>query len=220
MATKGLILDIDGTLVDSNDAHTRAWLDALSEEGFSVPYQRVRRLIGMGGDKLLPEVTGLSEDDPRGQRLAKRRGEIFKERYLKTVKAFPCVRELLLRARDSGFTLAVATSAKEEEVGPLLEKARVLDLIPHKTSSDDADNSKPDPDIVKAALQRLGCAPEHALMLGDTPYDVEAARRAAVRAVALRCGGWDDEGLRDAAAIYEDPEELLARFSESPLGEP
>jgi HAD superfamily hydrolase (TIGR01509 family) len=214
---RGLILDIDGTLLDSNDAHARAWVDALGEEGFPVPFEAVRRLIGMGGDKILPRVAGLAEDDPRAKRVSKRRSEIFSARYLPDVEPFPRVRELLLRARNEGWRLAVATSAKEQEVRPLLEKAGVDDLIERRTSADDADKSKPDPDIVQAALDELGLSADRALMLGDTPYDIDAATRSGVHVIALRCGGWDGPDLSGALAIYDDPSQLLALFDESPL---
>src|SRR5512139_2099735 len=211
----GLILDIDGTLVDSNDAHARAWVEALREGGFDVPFDRIRPLIGMGGDKILPEVAGLSDEDPRGERIARRRGEIFRERHFPGVKALPRVRDLLLRARQEGYALAVATSA--EEVEPLLARAGVDDLVHRRTSSDDAERSKPDPDIVGAALGRLGVGRERVFMLGDTPYDVEAALRAGVRPIGFRSGGWDDAGLRGAVAVYDGPADLLARWDDSPL---
>ena len=213
----GLILDIDGTLVDSNDAHARAWVEALAEGGFDVAFTRVRPLIGMGGDKILPRVAGLAADDPRGERIAARRGAIFRERHLPGVKGFPRVRELLLRAKEEGWKLAIATSAREEEIQPLLERARVADLVTRRTSSDDADRSKPDPDIVEAALAELAVPPSRVVMLGDTPYDVEAARRSGVRALAVECGGWDASELSQAVAVYRDPEDLLERFDTSPL---
>jgi len=108
---RGVILDVDGTLVDSNDAHARAWVEALKEGGFDVPFDRVRRLIGMGGDKLLPEVTGLQEDHPRAKPIGERRGQIFKTKYLPSLRPFPGTRDLLLRMRGEGLKLAVASSA-------------------------------------------------------------------------------------------------------------
>lgn len=213
----GAILDVDGTLVDSNDAHARAWVDAFRDLGFDVPYDKVRPLIGMGGDNLLPVAVGIEEDDPRGERLSKRRGEIFKEKYLRTLKPFPRTRDLLKRMRDEGLELAVASSASKDDLKPLLEIAGAADLIDSKTSSDDAENSKPDPDIIQAALKRLKMPPGDALMLGDTPYDIEAAGKAGVKTVAFRCGGWKDDGLKGAIAIYDGPADLLARFDASPF---
>jgi HAD superfamily hydrolase (TIGR01509 family) len=214
---RGVILDVDGTLVDSNDAHARAWVEALAEHGIRVAFEKVRPLIGMGGDKLLPEVSAIKAETPEGERISKRRSEIFKERYLPKLKAFPSTRELLLRMRDDGLKLVVASSAKEDELNPLLKIAGADDLIEERTSSDDAENSKPDPDIVKAALSSSGLAPSDVVMLGDTPYDIESASRAGVRVVAVRSGGWADEDLSGAIAIFDDPADLLARYESSPL---
>jgi HAD superfamily hydrolase (TIGR01509 family) len=214
---RAALLDVDGTLADSNDAHAAAWVDVGREFGFEVEFAHVRRLIGMGGDKVLPRLSGIDEGSPQGQLVAQRRGEIFRARYLPRVRGFPGARGLLERLRRSGMTLAVATSASPEDLRLLLEAAGVADLVDTAASADDADRSKPDPDIVQAALARSGARPDEAVMLGDTPYDVEAARRAGVRCVALRCGGWGDAELAGADAIYEDPAELLARFGESPF---
>jgi HAD superfamily hydrolase (TIGR01509 family) len=214
---RGVILDVDGTLVDSNDAHARAWVEALAEHGIDVSFEKVRRLIGMGGDKLLPEVSEIKAETPEGEQISKRRGEIFKERYLPGLKAFPSTRELLLRMRDDGLKLVVASSAKEDELNALLEIAGAKDLVEEKASSDDAENSKPDPDIVKAALGSSRLAPDEVVMLGDTPYDIESASRAGVRVMAVRSGGWKDDDLSGAIAIFDDPADLLARYDSSPL---
>jgi phosphoglycolate phosphatase-like HAD superfamily hydrolase len=215
-----ILLDIDGTLIDSNDAHARAWVDALRAHGYAVPFEQVRPLIGMGGDKLLPELTGLDPDSGEAKRIGQTRSELFLERELPTLRATPGARALLEHMLARELELVVATSAKSDEVRALLEQAGVSDLIRLASSADDAERSKPDPDIVQAALRLSGSQAAHSAMLGDTPYDVEAAVRARVPAIALRCGGWrDDEALAGAAAIYDDPADLLAHFDESPLGE-
>nr|WP_276510217.1 HAD family hydrolase [Longimicrobium terrae] len=210
-------MDIDGTLMDSNDEHAHAWVDALAEFGHTVEYGRVRRMIGMGGDKVLPELTGIEEDTDEGTRIKDRRGEIFRERYLPTLKPFPHAADLLRRFGDEGLTLVVATSASKTDMKGLLKQGGLEKLMDEKTSSSDADASKPDPDIVQAALKRGGCEPGEALMLGDTPYDIEAANKAGVRCIALTCGGWREDELKDAVAVYRDPADLLARFDESPF---
>lgn len=216
---RGVILDVDGTLVDSNDAHAHAWVEALAEHGHTVSFETIRRLVGMGGDNLLPEAAGLEKDSPEGERISERRSEIFKTRYLPTLKAFPKVRDLLLRMHGSGLKLVVASSAQEEELEPLLEIAGASDLLEAATSSSDAQNSKPDPDIVEVALETLGCSPREAVILGDTPYDVQSATKAGIAIIALRCGGWDDSELSGALAIYDDPGDLLAHYEASPLGQ-
>ena len=214
-----MIFDVDGTLVDSNDAHTRAWVQAFTEQGITVAYDSVRRAIGMGGDKLMPTVADISADSPEGEKIATRRSEIFQRDWLPRLRPFPRTRELAERLRRDGLTLAVASSAKEEELHLLLEVAQVADLIPTRTSSDDAERSKPDPDIVHAAIQRTGCGKNRIVMIGDTPYDVEAALRAGIRIVGVTCGGWKPEDLRGATAVYADVADLLDRYDTSLLAD-
>jgi HAD superfamily hydrolase (TIGR01509 family) len=213
----GLLLDVDGTLVDSNDAHAHAWLKALAEAGVRAEFATVRRLIGKGGDKLLPEVSGIDAESPEGKAISDRRGEIFQTEYLPNLKPFPGAKDLLARMKNAGLELAVASSAKADELKGLLKVCGADEFIEASTSSDDAENSKPDPDIVHAALDRLGHPPEKVLLLGDTPYDVEASLKAGVRAVALRCGGWGVADLTGAVRVYDDPADLLARFDDSPF---
>lgn len=214
---QGVLLDVDGTLVDSNDAHAHAWVKAMSENGYEVPFAKVRRLIGKGGDKLLPEAAGLSADSPSGQAISHRRGEIFRQEFLPSLEPFPAAADLLVRMKQSHLRLAVASSAKKDELGDLLRICGADQLIDAQTSSDDVENSKPDPDIIQSALEQLGLPPAQVILLGDTPYDVEAALRAGVSVVALRCGGWADADLAGAAAIYDNPEDLLRRYANSPF---
>jgi HAD superfamily hydrolase (TIGR01509 family) len=210
-----VILDVDGTLVDSNDAHAHAWVAAFASAGITVAFDRVRRAIGMGGDKLMPAVSGVAEDSPLGQQIARRRGEIFQTEFLPRLRPFPRTRELVERFVADGLTVAVASSAKEDELHPLLEIAGVADLIPMRTSSDDAEESKPAPDIVHAAMARTKSAPELTVMIGDTPYDVEAALGAGIRIVGFRSGGWKDPDLAGAVEVYSGPDDLLAHYDAS-----
>ncbi len=215
----GVILDVDGTLVASNDAHARAWVEALAEQGIHVAFERVRPLIGMGGDKLLPIVAGFGVDTPRGTTVSRRRGEIFRERYLRHVRPTRGATALLETLRDRGLRLVVASSAQEEDLRPLLAIVHADWLLPRTTSSDEAERSKPDPDVVHAALGEIALPPERVCMLGDTPYDVEAATRTGIATIAVRCGGWTDDALKGARAIYDDPEDLRVHLDASPLGE-
>jgi HAD superfamily hydrolase (TIGR01509 family) len=214
---KAALLDVDGTLVDSNDAHARAWGDAFAEAGFDVPFERVRPLIGMGGDHIVPRLTGLSDESPAGEQLSERRSDIFRQRYLPHLRALPGVRQLLERMRADGLRLVVASSAKRDELDALLAVAGVRDLVEAATSRDEADCSKPCPDIVEAAFAKAECRADEALFLGDTPYDVAAGRNAGVGVVALRSGGWGDADLAGALAVYGDPADLLARYDDSPF---
>ena len=214
---KAILLDVDGTLIDSNDAHAQAWVDTGAEFGYDIEFNEVRRLIGMGGDRVLPMLTGLQEESDEGQKVLDRRGEIFLDKYLPTLHAFPDARALLERLSGDGYALVAASSASEEDLAALLNQAGIADLIDAKTSSDDADSSKPAPDIIEAALERAHCSAHEAIMIGDTPYDVQASLRAGVTCIGLRCGGWDDEALKGAAAVYDDPSQLLQRYDGSLL---
>jgi HAD superfamily hydrolase (TIGR01509 family) len=217
---RAVIFDIDGTLVDSNDAHAQAWVEALSEHGRHVEFTRVRPLIGMGGDKLLPDITGLSADSTEGTAISTRRGEIFLQRFVPRLQPTRGARELLQTLRDDNLKLYVATSAKKQELDPLLRVAGADQFMEATTSSDDADRSKPDPDIVAVALKQSGRAKHEAIMIGDTPYDVEAALRAGINIIALRSGGWRDRDLKGALAVYDDPADLLNHYDLSPFKRP
>lgn len=213
---RAVIFDVDGTLVDSNDAHAAAWVRALAEFGRTVEFSRVRPLIGKGGDKVLPELTGISAESPEGKAISARRSEIFLAEFAPALQPTRGARQLLEWLRDDRLKLYVATSAKDDELQPLLRVAGAEKMFEAKASSDDAAESKPDPDIVLAALDQTGCPADAVVMIGDTPYDVEAARRARVRIVAFECGGWHAFEL-DADAVYADAADLLRRYDDSLL---
>jgi HAD superfamily hydrolase (TIGR01509 family) len=214
---RGVLLDVDGTLVDSNDAHARAWVAAFAEAGYDVAWARIRRMIGMGGDKLVPLVTGLSELDPKARRIGERRAEIFAARELGAVGPLPGARELIERMSREGLRLAAASSASPDEVRPLLERTGVAYLVAAPLAGASDEPSKPDPNVVQAALRRVDLRPSEAVMVGDTPYDLEAARLANVASILFRTGGWPDVQLAGAVAIYDGPWDLLARFDDSLL---
>jgi HAD superfamily hydrolase (TIGR01549 family) len=209
---KVVLLDIDGTLLLSNDAHAHAFVDAGKSLGLTADFTSIRRLIGKGGDKLIPEAFGVDAESELGKKLDEVKGEIFRS-YVSSLQPTPGARELLTKLRKDGIQLVVATSAGKEDVALLLKQARVLDLIEETTSSDDAESSKPDPDIIQAALRKAGENSRVALMIGDTPYDVEAALRAGVPIITVRCGGfWKDADLRGSLSIFDDPADILAHF--------
>ncbi|HLX59539.1 MAG TPA: HAD family hydrolase [Ktedonobacteraceae bacterium] len=213
----GVILDVDGTLVDSNDAHAHAWVEAMAEYGYTVAFEKVRPLIGMGGDKVLPETLHLDKDSEKGKAISQRRGEIFKERYLSALRAFPGAKELLEQMRKRGLKLAIASSAKEDELKDLLQLVGASDLVEDKTSSKDVQRSKPDPDVMHVTLKRIGLPANEVLMIGDTAYDIKAAEKVRVGTIAFRCGGWKDADLAGAIAIYDGPADLLKQYDSSPL---
>ncbi len=217
---RAVILDVDGTLVDSNDAHAHAWVDTLAEHGRHVEFSRVRWLIGMGGDKLLPSLTGIDAGSPEGEAIAARRAQIFEQRYIGTVKPTRGAQRLLERLADAGKDLIVASSAHEDELRDLLRIAGATKFISAVRSADGPGQSKPDPDIVLAAIARSGCEPQDVVMIGDTPYDVEAALRAGIGIIGLRSGGWSAEALKGALVVYADPEDLLDHYELSPFVRP
>ena len=215
---KGVIFDVDGTLVDSNDAHAQSWVDTFAEAGYNVPFDVVRPLIGMGGDKLLPKAAGIKHDSAEGKKLSRRRSEIFRKKYLPELRPLPGGRALVQRVRQDALKPVVATSAKDEELKELLKAADVADLMEEKATASDAKRSKPDPDIVHAAIEESGIPSENLVMIGDTPYDVGAATRAGVRIIAFRSGGWADKELTGAVEIYDGPADLVAQYDSSLLG--
>jgi len=218
---KAVIFDIDGTLVDSVDLHAQAWKEAFKQYGKDIPYQQVRHQIGKGGDQLMPVFFSREELEEFGEELEEYRSKIFKRDYLPRVRAFPMVRDLFLKIKEDGKRLVLASSAKEEELAAYKKIAHIEDLVEGETSADDADKSKPHPDIFKAALDQLGdVTADEAVVIGDTPYDAEAARKLRLRTIGVRCGGFPDQELLDAGAIaiYDGPEDLLARYHESVIG--
>ena len=185
---KTLLFDVDGTLIDSNGAHAESWTQALREHGVTVEVDHIRRMIGMGGDKILPAVAHVSEESDAGRAIADRKKQIFSA-MLPGLRATHGARPLLEYLSERQIELIIATSADDREMNAILQQAGVDDLIPSRTTKDDAPASKPDPDIVHAALARSWARPEQVLLIGDTPYDIEAADRAGIGAIALRCGG-------------------------------
>lgn len=229
---RGVILDVDGTLIESNDEQAYSWVEAMADYGYSVPYEKVRPLIGKGGDKVLPETIGVSSESDMGKQISKRRGEVFKQRYLPTLKPTPGAKELLEEMRCRGLKLAVASSAPPDELKASLQIVGASDLVEETSSSKDAKETKPDPNIVETTLKKMGYSADEVVMLGDTPYDIEAAGKIGIGTIAVRCGGWGDArhpqgvqpstqpplSLQGAIAIYNDPADLLAHYDSSPLG--
>jgi HAD superfamily hydrolase (TIGR01509 family) len=219
MPLQAVILDVDGTLVLSNDAHAQAWVDVFGEFGYEVSFEQVRPLIGMGGDQLMPQVVpGLTDSEGDGKAIAQRRKELIINNYGPKLLPAPGARQLIEHMQQKGLRLVVASSAKSEEMEVLLKAAQVDDLLKEITTSSDAEVSKPAPDIVEAALSKLNIEHNQVIMIGDTPYDIKSAGAAGVGVIALRCGGFDDAALAGAKAIYNNPADLLAHYADSPLG--
>ncbi|HEY3025505.1 MAG TPA: HAD family hydrolase [Pyrinomonadaceae bacterium] len=216
---KAVIFDIDGTLVDSVDLHAQAWKEAFKHFGKDIPYQQIRHQIGKGGDQLMPVFFTPDERDEFGKRMEKFRGELFQREFLPRVRPFPGVRELFQRIKEDDKKIALASSAKDEEIEIYKKLLRIEDLVEAGASADDAEKSKPHPDIFRAALDRLDVRPAEAIAVGDTPYDADAAGRLRIKTIGMRCGGFPEAELIAAGciAIYDDPADLLARYEESML---
>ncbi len=219
---KAAIFDVDGTLVDSNESHARSWRRAFREVGGrDVPLEDIRPQIGKGGDQLVPVFFPGEENAALRQKIDGYKTDLFLREYLPHVKAFPCVRQLFERLRRQGTRVLLATSAKEEELKSYHRILQVDDLLDGQTSSADANESKPSPDIFAAALEKLEAIGRHeAVVVGDSTWDAVAATRIGLWVVGLLCGGFSEETLRraGACAVYRDPCDLLARLGESPLG--
>ena len=217
---KAIIFDVDGTLVDSVDIHAQAWVDAFKEFGYDIEFDAVRGQIGKGGDQLMPVFLSKEELEDKGEDLNERRGEILKESYLSKIKPFPDVRALFERIKADGTRIVLASSAKADELETYKKIANIEGLTDAETSSDDAEESKPEPDIFEAALSKLGdVQPDEVIVIGDTPYDAEAATKAGLRTIGVLCGGFSEDSLRKAGciAIYKGPTDLLAQYDRSPL---
>ena len=213
--TKAIIFDVDGTLVDSVALHAEAWRRAFADFGYEVSFDEARAQIGKGGDELMPVFLSPEDVAAKGDAIKAHRSDILKNDYLGKIQAFPEVRALFQRLADDGFRLVLASSAKADEVELYKRKADIADLVEVATSSDDAERSKPHGDIFQAALDRLGDVdPAQAIVVGDTPYDAEAAGKVGLRTIGVLSGGFPEAQLREAGclAIYRDPADLLARY--------
>ena len=206
-----VIFDVDGTLVDSVDFHAEAWQRTFSAFGFEFDLIKVRSQIGKGGDQLLPVFLDGDVLESQGKKIEAYRQELFEREYFHRVVGFPKVPELFRFLIDAGKTIALGSSAKTDDLKVYKKAAGIEGLTTVETTSDDAERSKPHPDIFLAALDRLKHSAETVLVVGDTPYDVEAARKAGMRTTGLLCGGFSEQSLRDAGAVdvYRDPGHLL-----------
>lgn len=215
---KALIFDIDGTLLDSVNLHAQAWAETFAHFGYSVPAEDVRMQIGKGGDQLLPVYLSKAELEQKGDEIQKFRGDLFKRKYRPQVKVFPDVRALFEKLNADDYKVGLASSSKGDDLEYYKKLAQIDDLLHVETSSEDAEKSKPHPDIFEAALDRLGSSvkPEEVLVIGDTVYDVEAAGKIGIKSIGVLCGGFDEKSLRKAGAlaIFKDPSDLLARYDQ------
>lgn len=217
---QAVIFDIDGTLLDSVDLHAQAWVDAFAHFGVTVSHADARSQIGKGGDQLLPVFLDEDRIAREGERIEAYRSDLIKRDYLSQVKPFPGVPALFEHLRAQGLTVALASSGKAAEVEHYQKLLGIEGLADVVVTSDDVERSKPHPDIFAATLEKLApIRPEAALVIGDTPYDAEAATRAGIRTIGVLCGGFPEASLNEAGciAIYQDPQDLLDGYRDSPI---
>jgi HAD superfamily hydrolase (TIGR01549 family) len=217
---KAVLFDVDGTLVDTVDLHAQAWVETLRHFGVEAEFGDIRLQIGKGGDQLLPGLLPPQMVEQRAEEIQAFRADLFKRQYMSQVRAFPGVRDLFKRIKASGQSILLASSGHAEEVEAHKATADIADLIDDATTSEDAERSKPFPDIFDAAFNKLGLTHRtDAMVIGDTPYDAEAARAAGLASIGVLCGGFTEQALRQAGciAVYRDPQHLLDAFDESPL---
>ncbi len=211
------ILDIDGTLVDTNYHHAVAWYRAFRRHGIVLPVWRVHRHIGMGGDQLVAALAGDAVEEHKGDRIRDAEKELYME-LIDEVEPFEAARELIEDLKRRGRTIVLASSAKEDEVEHYIELLDARQLADGWTTSADVEATKPEPDLVRAALDKAG--EEQGVMIGDTPWDARAAARAGVETVAVLTGGFAEQELRDAGAcaVFESVAELRTELDSTPLG--
>jgi HAD superfamily hydrolase (TIGR01509 family) len=204
-----VILDVDGTLVDTNYQHALAWYRAFREHGIVLPIWRLHRHIGMGGDQLVAALTDEDVEQRLGDRIRSREGERYGE-MIGEVEATKDASETLGDLRERGHTVILASSAKPSEIEHYVDLLGARRLADGWTSAGDVQATKPQPDLVHSALERAGAQPEQAVMIGDSPWDIEAAKRAGVQTIAVMTGGFSKEELSQAGAarVYESVAEL------------
>jgi HAD superfamily hydrolase (TIGR01549 family) len=217
VAVEAALLDVDGTLIDTNYHHALAWHRAFRRHGLVIPLWRIHRSIGMGGDQLVPALVGEETERELGDEIREEREELFGE-LIGEVQPFDGARELLVELKQRGRRVVLASSAQEDELEHYLELLDAREVADAWTTKDDVEASKPEPDLVHAALEKAGT--DAALMIGDTRWDIEAAAKAGVETVCVITGGWSRQELLDAgaSAVFESVDDLRWRLDETPLG--
>jgi HAD superfamily hydrolase (TIGR01549 family) len=210
------ILDIDGTLVDTNYHHAVAWYRAFRQHGIVLPLYRIHRHIGMGGDHLVEALCGEEVEEEKGDDIRSAEKPLYMA-MIEEVEPLEGARDLIADLKEGGHSVVLASSAKPDEVEHYLDLLDARDLADGWTTSGDVEATKPEPDLVKAAVEKADA--DEAVMVGDSTWDCEAAKRAGLETVAVLTGGFSDEELRDAGAsvVFESIEELRDRLGDTPL---
>jgi HAD superfamily hydrolase (TIGR01549 family) len=211
------ILDIDGTLVDTNYQHALSWYQAFRQHDVHLPVWRIHRHIGMGGDQLVKALAGEDVDEDRGDDIRAAEGALYLA-SIESTEALAGARDLIVDLHDAGHQVVLASSAKAQEADHYLDLLDAREIVDGWTTSADVEATKPDPDLVRTALDKLGTT--EAVMVGDTPWDVEAARRAGIETITVLTGGFSEQELRDAGAVavFESIVALREGIADTPLG--
>jgi HAD superfamily hydrolase (TIGR01509 family) len=217
VTVEAALLDVDGTLIDSNYQHALAWYRAFRRHGIVLPVWRVHRAVGMGGDQLVPALVGREVDRELGDAVRDSRTDLYRE-LIDEVAPLVGAHELILDLKKRGLRVVLASSSPEDELEHYLELLDAKELADAWTTKDDVEATKPAPDLVVAALDKAGTS--SAVMVGDTRWDIEAARKAGIETICLITGGWSVQELRDAGAVavFESVQEFRERLDETPLG--
>jgi HAD superfamily hydrolase (TIGR01509 family) len=213
---RAALLDVDGTLIDSNFHHALAWYRAFRRSGIVLPLWRIHRHVGMGGDQLVPALVGKRGDEELGEKLRNARDEEYAQ-LIAEVAPLEGSRELIAELKERGLTVVLASSSPQDEIDHYLELLDARELVDAWTTDDDVKATKPEPDLVHAALEKAGT--DDAIMVGDTPWDVEAAWMAGIETICVITGGFSEQELRDAGAVavFESVEELRQKLDSTPL---
>jgi HAD superfamily hydrolase (TIGR01549 family) len=213
---RAVLLDVDGTLIDANYQHALAWYRAFRMHGIVRPVWRIHRHVGMGGDQLVPALVGREVDDAQGDQIRDARDKLYEE-LIDEVEPLEGARDLIVDLRERGFKTVLASSSPQKEIDHYLDLLDARELVDAWTTDDDVEATKPEPDLVRAALEKAGT--DDALMIGDTPWDIEAARKAALPTVTVITGGFSEQELLDAGAarVYETVAELRRHLEGPPF---
>lgn len=217
MAVEAALLDVDGTLIDSNYQHAISWYRAFRQHGFVLPMWRIHRAVGMGGDQLVPALVGDDVDRERGDDIRETRDGLYQE-LIGEVEPLDGGHDLIATLKERGLKVVLASSSPQDELEHYLELLDARDLADAWTTKEDVDATKPAPDLVRAAIDKAGT--DSAVMVGDTRWDIEAAAKAGLETVCLITGGWSEQELRDAGAVavFESVDDLRSRLDETLLG--
>jgi HAD superfamily hydrolase (TIGR01509 family) len=213
---RAVLLDVDGTLIDANYQHALAWYRAFRANGLVMPIWKIHRHVGMGGDQLVPALIGEEADAEKGEDIRETRKEIYEE-LIEEVAPLDGAHELIADLKERGRTAVLASSAPEKEIDHYLDLLEARDLADGWTTDDDVEATKPEPDLVRAAL--VMARTDEAVLVGDTPWDIESARKSGIETITVITGGYSEQELRDAGAVgvYESVQELRAHLEEPPF---